>query len=115
MGKYSTDLHKLKKEVRIEYFKGHGPGGQHRNKTSSCVRLFHEPSNTRIIATEFRSQFRNRALAFERLQERMKKLNAVKKYRIPSEMPVQAKKKTLREKIVRSQKKLLRKKDSIFE
>ena len=114
MAKYFTDLKRLKNEARIECFKGHGPGGQHRNKTLSCVRLVHEPSNTTVIATEFRSQFRNKALAFERLQEKLRKLNVIKKLRLPTQKPAHIKEKTMQDKKVRSRKILLRKIDSIF-
>ena len=114
MTKYNTDLKKLKNEARIECFKGHGPGGQHRNKTLSCVRVIHEPSNTTVIATEFRSQFLNKTLAFERLQEKLRKLNVIKKLRLPTLKPAHTKAKTMQDKKVRSQKILLRKIDNIF-
>jgi len=114
MAKDNTDLKKLKNEARIECFKGHGPGGQHRNKTLSCVRVIHEPSNTTVIATEYRSQFRNKALAFERLQKKLRKLNVVKKLRIPTQKPAHTKAKTMQDKKVRSRKILLRKIDRIF-
>jgi len=47
---------------------GHGPGGQHRNKTESAVRLVHLPTGLKVTATERRSQARNRARALERLR-----------------------------------------------
>ncbi|TWU24399.1 Peptide chain release factor 1 [Novipirellula galeiformis] len=45
-----------------------GPGGQHRNKTSSGVFLLHRPSETVAEATERRSQAQNRDVALERLR-----------------------------------------------
>ena len=39
-----------------------GPGGQHRNKTSSGVFLHHAPTNTIAEATERRSQADNRRI-----------------------------------------------------
>ena len=45
-----------------------GPGGQHRNKTSSGVFLFHDPTGVRSEATERRSQADNRAVALQRLR-----------------------------------------------
>lgn len=95
-------FNELKKEVRIEFYKGRGPGGQHRNKTLSCVRLMHEPSNVRVIATEFRSQFRNKALAFERLQEKLKELNAEKAVRIITKKTQHEREKVLHDKKMRS-------------
>lgn len=48
-----------------------GPGGQHRNKTSSGVFLCHEPTNIVGEATEKRSQADNRAVALQRLRYRL--------------------------------------------
>ncbi len=109
MEKYSIDLTNLKKEVRIDYFKSSGPGGQHKNKTMSCVRLFHKPTGIRVVATESRSQIRNRALAFKRLQVKLMELNIEEKERIPTRKPRYAKERILQNKKKRSQKKQLRK------
>ncbi|TWT81849.1 Peptide chain release factor 1 [Planctomycetes bacterium CA13] len=48
-----------------------GPGGQHRNKTSSGVFLTHRPTGIVGEATELRSQAGNRAVALERLRYRL--------------------------------------------
>jgi hypothetical protein len=56
---------------RLETFRGPGPGGQKRNKTSSAVRLTHLPSGISVSAGESRSQARNRAVALRRLRHRM--------------------------------------------
>jgi len=82
MEKHTIDLKNLKKEVRIDYFKSSGPGGQHKNKTMSCVRLYHNSTGIRVIATESRSQIKNRALAFKRLQVKLMELNIKAKERI---------------------------------
>jgi len=58
-------------QCRLETFRGPGPGGQKRNKTSSSVRLTHQPSGISVIAGESRSQPRNRANALRRLRHRM--------------------------------------------
>lgn len=55
-------------ECRLETFRGSGPGGQKRNKTSSAVRLVHEPTGLGASATESRSQAQNRAAALRRLR-----------------------------------------------
>ncbi|ODS32069.1 MAG: strong similarity to protein chain release factor 2 (RF-2) [Candidatus Scalindua rubra] len=109
MEKYSIDLIDLKKEVRIDYFKSSGPGGQHKNKTMSCVRLIHKPTGIKVNATESRSQIRNRALAFKRLQVRLMELNIEEKERIPTKKPYYVKEQILQNKKKRSQKKKLRK------
>jgi hypothetical protein len=56
---------------RLEAFRGPGPGGQKRNKTSSAVRLTHEASGISVIAGESRSQGQNKAKALKRLRHRM--------------------------------------------
>jgi protein subunit release factor B len=53
------------------FFVGGGPGGQHRNKTESGVRLRHPPTGIVVTATERRSQMQNRGAALERLRVRL--------------------------------------------
>jgi protein subunit release factor B len=48
---------------------GGGPGGQKTNKTSSVVRLFHEPSGLSVKCGETRSRETNRWLARRQLAE----------------------------------------------
>src|SRR3990170_3122051 len=52
-------------ECREEFFVASGPGGQHRNKTESGVRLAHDATGIVVTATERRSQSQNRAAALE--------------------------------------------------
>jgi hypothetical protein len=58
-------------ECRFEAFRGSGPGGQKRNKTSSAVRISHGPSGLSAIAGESRSQQRNRQMALDRLRHKI--------------------------------------------
>ena len=53
----------------VETYRSSGPGGQKKNKTESSVRVRHRPTGLTRIATESRSQARNRLLALERLYE----------------------------------------------
>ncbi len=55
------------KELSWEFFRASGPGGQHRNKVESGVRLTHLPSGVVVQATERRSQHQNREVALRRL------------------------------------------------
>jgi protein subunit release factor B len=48
-----------------------GPGGQHRNRNATAVRLVHRPSGMVITATERRSQAANLQAALERLRARL--------------------------------------------
>lgn len=58
-------------DIKTETFRGSGAGGQHRNKTDSCVRMTHVPSGVSAIATESRSQHQNRKVARQRLEARL--------------------------------------------
>lgn len=81
---FSTDREALEREAEVEFVRASGPGGQHRNKRETGVRLTHPPSGLTVMATERRSQARNRDLAFERLTARLLELNEVPKERKPT-------------------------------
>jgi len=72
---FTTNREMLEREVEIQTYRAGGPGGQHRNKADTAVRLHHFPSGITVTATERRSQSMNRELAFERLIEKLQKLN----------------------------------------
>lgn len=61
------DLKQLARETTVETMRSSGPGGQHVNKTSSAVRITHQPTGIQIRVESDRSQHRNRQLAMERL------------------------------------------------
>lgn len=79
---YSTDRDILEREVEVDVFRASGPGGQHVNKTESALRLTHPPSGVVVSAQDSPSQHRNREIAFERLIERLRRLNHVPRKRI---------------------------------
>ena len=105
---YNTDPEVLKRQVTVETYRSSGPGGQRKNKTETAVRLKHAPSGVTVIATEHRSQSLNLKLAFERLRERLIKLNRPKKRRIPTSVSKAAREKRIQEKKIQSKKKNLR-------
>jgi len=56
-----------RKDLKIEYFRPSGPGGQKTNKTSSAVRISHPESGAVSISQDERKQNQNLKKAFERL------------------------------------------------
>ena len=107
--RYDTDPETIKKQVLMETFRSSGPGGQRKNKVETAIRLKHIPSGMTVIATEHRFQAQNRKLAFERLRERLIRLNQPKKRRIPTTVSLKAIERKREEKKTLSKKKQLRK------
>ena len=70
-GSFPTDRESLERDCDISFFVAGGPGGQHRNKVATGVRLLHRPSGLVLTATERRSQAANREAAFEWMAERL--------------------------------------------
>ena len=102
----------LSNEVEITTFRGSGPGGQHRNKTESAVRLRHVPTGVTVVAAEHRSQWRNRESAWQRLIERLERRRQKPKPRVKTRAPAIAKRKRLEEKKLLAKKKQRRAKPS---
>jgi protein subunit release factor B len=100
----------LKDEVEITTFKSGGPGGQHKNKTVSAVRIKHLPTGVIVIATENRSQIKNRELAWQRLIEKLTKRRQKRKPRLPTQPSKAAKEQRYQGKIRLSSKKQTRRK-----
>ena len=55
----------------MEVFRSSGAGGQHINKTSSAVRLIHEPTGIVVECQTERSQFQNRDNAMKMLRTKL--------------------------------------------
>ncbi len=64
----ALDDQALLAQCDVHTYRASGPGGQHRNKVSSAVRLRHRPSGISAHADQSRSQHDNKRLALRRLR-----------------------------------------------
>jgi hypothetical protein len=55
-------------QAEVDRYRASGPGGQHRNKTESAVRLRHKPTGVSAIGEDSRSQAENKLHAVRRLR-----------------------------------------------
>lgn len=60
-------------EVKIDTTGGHGPGGQHQNKTESAVRAIHKPTGIQVFING-RKQLQNKKEAIRILTDRVNEL-----------------------------------------
>lgn len=65
------------RDVEITTTKGSGPGGQHRNKTESCVIATHKPSGL-SVRIDMRSQYEGRRIALSVLAARLSEAESAK-------------------------------------
>ncbi len=58
------------RDVEVSASRGSGPGGQHKNKTESCVTVTHRPSNV-SVRIDMRSQAESKLLALKILTAKL--------------------------------------------
>ena len=105
-------LRRLLADCDVETYRASGPGGQHRNKTESAVRMTHRPTGIVRIATEHRSQLRNRELVLERMWRALEARKRKPKPRVATAPSKAAQKRRLAEKQQAAEKKRARQRPS---
>jgi len=79
-----NDMQWSEQDLRIDYFRGSGPGGQHRNTSETGVRITHLPTGVVVTATESRSRHQNLQRAMARLAEKLAARSHKRRPRIPT-------------------------------
>lgn len=60
-----------KEDVAIQSYRDSGPGGQHRNKVETAIRIIHKPTGIIVTAADSRSQAVNKKKAWQKLEHKL--------------------------------------------
>jgi protein subunit release factor B len=98
-------------QCEIQVHRAGGPGGQHRNKVETAIRLVHGPSGVVAEGKDQRSRTQNLAAALGRLRAKLAVLERPRKKRKATRPTRGAKERRLGEKRIHSQRKASRRGD----
>ena len=73
-------------DVKVDYFRASGAGGQHINKTSSAVRMTHEPTGIVVSCQTQRSQLQNKEQCIKMLRSKLFELEMEKREKLKSSL-----------------------------
>jgi len=59
------------KDLTIKAYKASGPGGQHRNKVETAIRIIHRPTGLLVTASDSKSKAQNKKRALEKMREKL--------------------------------------------
>jgi len=109
----ATRFHLLSDEAllaqcEVQVHRAGGPGGQHRNKVETAIRLVHTPSGVVAEGKDQRSRTQNMSAALGRLRAKLEVLERPRKKRRPTKPSRGSKERRLGEKKIRSERKASR-------